>query len=332
MTFTPDVLVLGSGLTAVVCAFEFARRGHSVELYGEDLFGPGPLLRWATVTDRNEDLLALSGFGLAGLHDVRKSVGSRFLWATGALWVAVDSLEWAKLQLRAERLRDAGTACEVVGGGVLPAIEPSLSNSLPGGLYLPDGLTFEPSALAARLLGEVEKATFGPRHKVKGIDGTRVTFVSGETVEGGVVVCAGRQSQGCGTMREVTGTVFEGTDKLFLPVSTGSSTFGPTASGWEGVSERPVQAYQEIRRAFPAFERDDTAQVRWCTSSDGAPMIGRLGESDSTLIAAGLEGADLSIVMGAAMALSAMVESRTVPFSMDAFSPARPTQPHGAAG
>jgi len=332
MSFVPDVVVLGSGLPAACCAYEFARRGHRVALYGESMTGPVPAVRWAAPNDLNEDLLAFSTHGLAGLHDARRTLGGQVLRATGALAVAVDSLEWAKLQLRSERFRDAGVACEIVGGGVLPAIEPMLSNSLPGGVYFPDGLSFEPMELSASLLDPVEQATFGAKFRIDHAGDGSVTFVSGDSIEAGIVVVVGRQGPGCGVLRQATGTAFEGQDKLSLPVSTGSATFGPTASGWEGVSERPVQTYQEIRRAFPTFDRDDTRPVQWCRTPDDRPVVGRSKTPGSHFVATGLEGFDLAVVMGAAMTLSALVEGRSLPLGADRLSPARLSQSHGAAG
>jgi D-hydroxyproline dehydrogenase subunit beta len=196
-TASPDVVVVGAGIVGCATAWELARRGVAVTLLdrgavsgGTTGLGEGNVL----VSDKDagpELELAVLGRALYDeLEDVVSAAGR--IRRKGALIVHPDARTWAAEPARAERLRAAGVACELVEGERVRELEPNLTGALHGALRVPGDLQCDPRAIAralaaaARALGAVVRTGA----EVARAEGNGVVLIDGERVAAGAVVLA----------------------------------------------------------------------------------------------------------------------------------------------
>lgn len=208
---SPDVVVVGAGIVGCATAWELSRRGASVVLIdrgevsgGTTGLGEGNVL----VSDKDAGPeLDLAVLGRA-LYDELEPLheGAARVRRKGALIVHPDAETWALEPARAERLRAAGVACELVDGADVPALEPNLTGPLHGALLVPGDLQCDPRALARALAAEAEAlgARVRTQAEVARIDvggtpggapsaggrATGVVLSDGERIAAGAVVLA----------------------------------------------------------------------------------------------------------------------------------------------
>lgn len=177
-----DVVVVGAGIVGCATAWELARRGVRVTLLdrgavsgGTTGLGEGNVL----VSDKDagpELELAVLGRALYDeLEDVVGAAGR--IRRKGALIVHPDAETWALEPARAERLRAAGVACELVGGERVRELERNLTGPLHGALRVPGDLQCDPRAIARALAAEAA------RHGAEVRTGAEVARVQGNGVE-----------------------------------------------------------------------------------------------------------------------------------------------------
>jgi glycine/D-amino acid oxidase-like deaminating enzyme len=137
--------------------------------------------------------LELAVLGRA-LYDELEDVvgGAGRIRRKGALIVHPDARTWAAEPARAERLRAAGVACELVDGERVAELEPNLTGDLHGALRVPDDLQCDPRAIARALAREAEAlgATVRTGAEVVHVEGDGVGLVDGERLDAGAVVLA----------------------------------------------------------------------------------------------------------------------------------------------
>jgi glycine/D-amino acid oxidase-like deaminating enzyme len=194
---SPDVVVVGAGIVGCATAWELARRGASVTLVdrgevsgGTTGLGEGNVL----VSDKDAGPeLELAVLGRA-LYDELEAIGdgAARVRRKGALIVHPDAETWSLEPARAERLRAAGVACELVDGDRVRELEPNLTGALHGALLVPGDLQCDPRALARALAAEAQAlgAVVRTRAEVAAVQGNGIDLAGGERIAAGAVVLA----------------------------------------------------------------------------------------------------------------------------------------------
>ena len=201
MTRAPrDVVVVGAGIVGCATAFELARRGLSVALAdrGEVSSATTGLGEGnALCSDKDEGPeLALAVAGLALFDEIERIVGERArIRRKGGLIVHPDERTWALEPARAERLRAAGVDARLVDGDDVRALEPRLTGTVHGALYVPTALQCDPRAIARGLAASAREqgAEVMTGVEVTAIEAGRgVRLADGSRLEAReVVLCAG---------------------------------------------------------------------------------------------------------------------------------------------
>jgi glycine/D-amino acid oxidase-like deaminating enzyme len=148
-----DVVVVGAGIVGCATAWEAAQRGMSVVLLDRgEVSGGTTGLGEGNVLCSDKDAgpeLALTVLGRALFDELEEVVGAAArIRRKGALIVHPDERTWSAEPARAERLRTAGVACELLLAGAVRAREPRLTGAIHGALHVPDDLQCDPRAIA----------------------------------------------------------------------------------------------------------------------------------------------------------------------------------------
>lgn len=196
---SPDVVVVGAGITGAACAYYLARAGATVTVLdagpiagGTSSAGEGNLL----VSDK-----------LPGA-ELELAVRSRELWdelgaelgaeaieleSKGGLLVAQTAAGLTRLVALAEAHRAAGLEVTVVPPDRLPEYEPRLAPGLAGGTYYPGDGQVQPMLATAHLLAASRaRVRCGERVLAVEVSGGRATGVrlAGGVLSAGAVVNA----------------------------------------------------------------------------------------------------------------------------------------------
>jgi glycine/D-amino acid oxidase-like deaminating enzyme len=200
----PEVVVVGAGIVGAAIAWELARRGITTMLVDRgEVSGGTTGLGEGNVLCSDKDAgpeLELTVLGMAVYDELEAELGEvARIRRKGALIVHPDARTWAAEPARAERLRAAGVAAELVGPEAVRALEPQLTGALHGALHVPGDLQCDPRAIARALAADAaargavvrtgaEVAAVvraGDRGAVRG-----VRLTSGEILHAGAVVLA----------------------------------------------------------------------------------------------------------------------------------------------
>ena len=161
MTF--DTIVVGAGIVGVLTAWELVQRGARVCLLDAgEVSGGTTGLGEGNVLCSDKDAgpeLNLSVLALAMYADIEAWLGPEArIRRKGALIVHTDARTWAAEPARAERLRAAGVAAELLTPAELLTREPELTGAVHGALHVPGDLQCDPRrivrALARRAAAE----------------------------------------------------------------------------------------------------------------------------------------------------------------------------------
>jgi glycine/D-amino acid oxidase-like deaminating enzyme len=151
-----DVVVVGAGIVGTATAWELARRGVRVTLVdragvsgGTTGLGEGNAL--CSDKDAGPELdLAVAGIALFDELEALAGAAAR-IRRKGALVVHPDARTWAGEPARAERLRAAGVAAELVDPDRVRALEPRLTGAVHGALHVATDLQCDPRGIAGAL-------------------------------------------------------------------------------------------------------------------------------------------------------------------------------------
>jgi len=173
----PDVLIVGAGIVGCGTAYELTKRGATVTLLdrgevssGTTGLGEGNAL--CSDKDAGPELdLAVAGMPLFDELDQLVGEPAR-IRRKGALVVHPDEATWAGEPARAERLRAAGVNAELLDPEQVRALEPRLSGTIHGALYVAEDLQCDPRAIARALAAWSAEngATVRPRTDVAAIE------------------------------------------------------------------------------------------------------------------------------------------------------------------
>lgn len=183
-------VIVGGGLLGCAVALEIARRGPRVDVLERAIVG-------AEASSAAAGILAprLEAHGREPLRTI--GVESLALYAD---WVASLGADVGWMQcgvLKVVRPGDAPDAPDVeaqwLPAGAVRAIEPGLADDVLGAWSLPNEATLDPRKLlpAVQAAAQAAGARFRIGEEVATVSPSGVTLVSGERVEGRVIVCAG---------------------------------------------------------------------------------------------------------------------------------------------
>jgi glycine/D-amino acid oxidase-like deaminating enzyme len=201
----PDVVVVGAGIVGAATAWELARRGIPTTLIDRDEVSSGTTgLGEGNVLCSDKDAgpeldLTVLGMAVYDELDERFAAVAR-IRRKGALIVHPDARTWAAEPARAQRLRAAGVAAELVDADDVRTLEPQVTGALHGALHVPGDLQCDPQAIARALAADAAArgATVRTHAPVQRVlvepDGDRratgVELTDGERISAGVVVLA----------------------------------------------------------------------------------------------------------------------------------------------
>jgi glycine/D-amino acid oxidase-like deaminating enzyme len=197
-----DVAVVGAGIVGCATAWECARRGLSVALLDRgEVSGGTTGLGEGNVLCSDKDAgpeLDLTVLGRALYDELEDVVGpAARIRRKGALIVHPEDATWAGEPERAQRLRAAGVACELLDAAAVREREPRLSGALHGALLVPGDLQCDPRAIAralaeraAQLGADVRTGTAVAGVEVAGGAARGVRLANGEALAAGAVVLA----------------------------------------------------------------------------------------------------------------------------------------------
>ncbi|MDX6717049.1 MAG: D-hydroxyproline dehydrogenase subunit beta [Baekduia sp.] len=199
----PDVVVVGAGIVGAATAWELARRGIATTLLDRDEVASGTTgLGEGNVLCSDKDAgpeLDLTVLGMAVYDELDERFGAvARIRRKGALIVHPDARTWAAEPARAQRLRAAGVAADLVDARDVPALEPQLTGALHGALHVPGDLQCDPRAITRALAADAAALgahvrTHAPVQRVMvGPDGraTGVELTDGERISTNAVVLA----------------------------------------------------------------------------------------------------------------------------------------------
>jgi glycine/D-amino acid oxidase-like deaminating enzyme len=155
----PDVVVVGAGIVGAATAWELARRGIATTLIDRDEVSSGTTgLGEGNVLCSDKDAgpeldLTVLGMAVYDELDERFAAVAR-IRRKGALIVHPDERTWVAEPARAQRLRAAGVAAELVGADDVPTLEPQLTGALHGALHVPGDLQCDPRAITRALAAD----------------------------------------------------------------------------------------------------------------------------------------------------------------------------------
>jgi glycine oxidase len=184
------VVIVGGGLLGCAVALEIARRGGAVEVLERAIVG-------AEASSAAAGILAprLEAHGREPL----RSIGVESLELYPA-WVASLGADVGLVHTGALKVVRAGEPLDApdvdarwLDADAARAVEPGLAPGVRGAWSLPDEATLDPRKLlpAVHAAARAAGATFRVGEEVGVVDARGVTLVSGERVEGRVIVCAG---------------------------------------------------------------------------------------------------------------------------------------------
>jgi D-hydroxyproline dehydrogenase subunit beta len=200
-----DVVVVGAGIVGAATAWELARRGIATTLLDRDEVASGTTgLGEGNVLCSDKDAgpeLDLTVLGMAVYDELdERFAGVARIRRKGALIVHPDARTWAAEPARAQRLRAAGVAAELVAADDVPALEPRLTGPLHGALHVPGDLQCDPRAITRALAADAAArgATVRAHAPVRRVlvepagDGraTGVELADGERISADAVVLA----------------------------------------------------------------------------------------------------------------------------------------------
>jgi glycine/D-amino acid oxidase-like deaminating enzyme len=197
-----DVVVVGAGIVGTATAWELARRGAAVTLLDRGPVSGGTTgLGEGNVLCSDKDAgpeLDLAVLGLALYDELEALLGPvARIRRKGALIVHPDERTWAAEPARAQRLRAAGVAAELLDAGAVREAEPQLTGPLLGALHVPGDLQCDPRAIAQALAEEAARLgatvrTGADVGHVLATDGRAagVVLADGERIAAGAVVLA----------------------------------------------------------------------------------------------------------------------------------------------
>ena len=277
---------------------------------------------------------------------------------TGTIMVARDADEnaalqeiWAhqgSLELKAERLR----------GSEVRRLEPGIAPAVRGGVVVPDDHQVDPKALTAALLEacRASDVAFDHRHveRIVGSNGgvTGVEVAGGEIVDAAhVVIAAGCRSgqidgipEGALPVRPVKGQLIElrsrdgvpllehnvrGRDVYLVPRADGRVVIGATVEerGFDDVvtAGAVLQLLRDAYEIVPGVAELDLVATRAGLrpgTPDNAPLLGPL-ELDGLIAATGHYRNGILLAPITGRAIAELIQTGSVPESIQAFSPAR---------
>lgn len=191
-------IVVGAGIVGTATAFELARRGVRVTLLdragiSEGTTGLGEGNALCADKDAGPELeLAVAGLTLLGELEHRLGPAAR-VRRKGALIVHPDERTWSGEPARAGRLRAAGVDACLLEPDAVRALEPRLTGTLHGALYVPTDLQCDPRAIARGLaaLAREHGAELRTGADVRAIEpGRGVVLAGGGRLRAPVVVLA----------------------------------------------------------------------------------------------------------------------------------------------
>jgi D-hydroxyproline dehydrogenase subunit beta len=197
-----DVVVVGAGIVGAATAWELQRRGARVTLLDRgEVSGGTTGLGEGNVLCSDKDAgpeLTLTVLGMAVYDELEAMLGEvARIRRKGALIVHPLAETWEGETARAERLRAAGVACELVDDGGVRDLEPRLKGAVHGALRVPGDLQCDPRAitraLAAEAAGMGAAVREGAAVASVVVDDGRATGVhleDGDEVAAGAVVLA----------------------------------------------------------------------------------------------------------------------------------------------
>jgi glycine/D-amino acid oxidase-like deaminating enzyme len=200
----PDVVVVGAGIVGAATAWELALRGITTILVDRgEVSGGTTGLGEGNVLCSDKDAgaeLDLTVLGMAVYDELDDRFGGvARIRRKGALIVHPDARTWDAEPARAQRLRAAGVAAELVDAPGVRELEPQLTGDVHGALHVPGDLQCDPHAIARALAGDAAARgatvrTHAPVERVLvGADGrvTGVRLADGEEISAGAVLAAG---------------------------------------------------------------------------------------------------------------------------------------------
>ena len=179
-----DAIVVGAGIVGATTAWELTLRGARVcVLDAGEVSGGTTGLGEGNVLCCDKDAgpeLALTLPALAMYDDIEAWLGPEArIRRKGALLVHPDAGTWAAEPARAERLRAAGVACELLGPAEVREREPQLTGAIHGALHVPGDLQCDPRAITRAL---------ARRAAAEGAEVREHTRVAALVVEAGAVI------------------------------------------------------------------------------------------------------------------------------------------------
>ncbi|MBS1724102.1 MAG: FAD-binding oxidoreductase [Armatimonadetes bacterium] len=347
MNRSPDVVIVGAGIVGAACGAELQRRGYRVVIV--DQFEPGlgetgSSLGIAGLDDQNGADLDLQQLGVALWHDwLARENWSSTVRSSGSLWLADSSADWMLLQHKAEALRDRRVACEIVPGMLLQKVEPALSDSLYGGVFLPDDLAVRPTALLHQLLTDLPGRSFGPASRAVVLGNGFVQLAGGKRLDCGAVVNAagaGSASLTPGlTLTEERLTVFPvlGATRFRRMVRSHGLTVRPRQDGFVCASSCPdrdtnLAALRKLVRSLDPADATADGCVVSSTSPDGIPIIGPSPSQNGVWLACGLGSRGLATVWAAARLVADQMEGHQPPIDDLRYRPERLAHLRAAKG
>lgn len=362
---TADVIILGAGVIGLQIAHALRRTGREILLIERGQ--PGQQASWASagiVTDlfpSADDPIAQLRHAAVRIYprlaaELRESVGMDIEYITnGAIEVAFDEQQAARLAEDARRERAAGQDTEFVEGSALRAAEPALSEIIVAARLAPGGQV-EPRRLCRALELAVRQAG------VRVLTGTPVTelLVSGDRVSGVqtlegpfyapiVINCLGAwsaQLPGCrpsipvvpqrgqilalrpphSPLRRV---LLRADDPYLVPRADGRLIVGATRelAGFDpSLTADGIAWLLDAAMAMVPALKGAPIHEMWTgfrpLSLDGLPIIGP-GEIEGLLFATGHGPSGITQAPGTVEMITALVEGRPSPIPLDAFSPLR---------
>ena len=288
----------------------------------------------------------------------------------GTLWLAVDDDELATARSRAAAYRVAGVSCEVIDELTLRGLEPNLRPGLAGALLVNDDAVCYPPAIARALLDRASmRGVRIVQARVTEVGAGRVTLHGGEVLAAGaVVVAAGAASGGLipglpvvprkghlviterrpGLVRHQlvelgylrSAHTMGGASVAFnvQPRRNGQLLIGSSRElvGFDaGINHSLVRLMVErAMHVIPAV-RDLRAYRAWTgfrpATPDSLPLIGRWTPIPGVWIASGHEGLGITMAVGTADLIAAMITGAPPPVAVGAFDPCRSMPSLGAA-
>ncbi len=151
-----SVVVVGAGIVGCATTYELTKRGVSTTLIdrGEISSGTTGLGEGnALCSDKDEGPeLSLAVAGMPLFDEIEELVGAPArIRRKGALIVHPDEETWAAEPERAERLRAAGVNASLLSADEVRELEPNLTGSIHGALYVAEDLQCDPRAIAEAL-------------------------------------------------------------------------------------------------------------------------------------------------------------------------------------